>query len=191
MSASKRKDQEKRIKEAETERVPIDPYTGEPEPLAEDANKVTEVVPVDPGDRDGEDFLLEEETPLDKMAVDAEADAISEDMDHYTDDEEIKEVFEERQKLASGGREKLEEKLDEYHAQNPELSADDVDAAWEDSIGSGEESVGGMAPTPDQDEVDEIGGALGITYGDDEPLGGDDKLRERDRRRLEPDTKTE
>lgn len=43
-----------------------------------------------------------------------------------------------------------------------------------------------MAPTPGQDAVDNIGSALGITYDDDEPLGGEEKLRERDRKRLEP-----
>lgn len=187
MSAQKRKEQENKARESEAKQTPLDPYTGEPEPLAEDANQVTEVVPVDTGDREGEDFLLEEETPLDKVAVDAGADAIGEQMGHYTEDEDVEAVFEERQNFASGGRQQLEEKLDEYHAQDPNVTADDIDAAWEDSIVSGDESVGGMAPTPGQDVVDEIGDALGITYEDDEPLEGEEKLRERDRHRLEPE----
>ena len=169
-----------------TDKNPIDLYTGEVEQFAEDAYKVDELVPIDSGDREGEDFLLEEETPLDKIAGDAEADAINERTNRYTDDENIEAVFEERQKLASGGRQKLEEKLDEHNAQNPKLTADDLDAAWENSIVSGDESVGGMAPTPGQNEVDNIGDALGITYDDDEPLGGEEKLREHDRKRLEP-----
>ena len=184
-----KKEKNKRIehgKPAATQ-TPLDPYTGEAEPLAEDANKVTEVVPVDSGDREGEDFLLEEETPLDKVAVDAQADVIGEQMGHYTNDEEVEAVFEERQNFAPGGRWQLEEKLDEYHAQSPDVTADDIDAAWEDSIASGDESVGGMASTPRQDVVDEIGGALGITYEDDEPLGGEEKFQERDRHRLEPE----
>ena len=171
---------------SENKKAPLDPYTGEVEVPAEDAYKVDELIPVDSGDREGEDFLLEEETPLDKIAGDAEADAINERTNRYTDDENIEEVFTERQKLGSGGRQKLEEKLDEHTAQNPKLTADDLDAAWEGSIVSGDESVGEMAPTPGQDVVDNIGDALGITYDDDEPLSGEEKLRERDRNRLEP-----
>lgn len=135
----------------ENEKTPLDSYTGEVEEPAEDAYKVDELVPVDSGEREGEDFLLEEETPLDKVAGDAEADAVIERTNRYTDDENIEEVIAKRQKLASGGRQKLEEKLEEHTAQNPDLTADDLDAAWEDSIVSGDESVGGMAPTPGQD----------------------------------------
>ena len=111
---------------------PIDPYTGEVEPPAEGAYKVTEIVSSDPGNREGENYLLEEEDSLD-----------------------------------------------------PSLSAGDVDAAWEDSIVAGEESVGGSAPTPDQDNVDEIGEAAGVTYQDDEPLNSDKKILGRDRGRWE------
>lgn len=183
----RRKDKERReaTRQDKGEQPPIDPYTGEPEPLAEDANKVIEIVPVDAGEHKGEDFLLEEEDALDKVAVDADADAISESMASYTQDEDVKESFEERQELARGGRQELEEELDEYHAQDPSLSGDDIDAAWEDSIVSGEESVGGSAPTPDQDVVEELGDALGISYEDDEPLAGADKLADRDRNRWE------
>jgi hypothetical protein len=155
----------------ENNRKPVDPYTGEVETPAEDAYNVDELVPVDSREREGEDFLLEEETPLDKVIEDAEADTVTERTNRYTDDENIEDVFEERQKLASGGRQKLEEKLDKHNAQDPKLTANDLDATWEDSIVSGDESVGGMVPTPGQDEVDNIGDALSITYDDDEPLG--------------------
>jgi len=164
---------------------PIDPYTGEVEPPAEGAYKVTEIVSSDPGNREGENYLLEEEDSLDKLALDADADAISDSIKTYTDDADIKDEFEQRQGLAAGGRQKLEEKLNEYHSQDPSLSAGDVDAAWEDSVVAGEESVGGSAPTPDQDNVDEIGKAAGVTYQDDEPLNSDKKILERDRRRWE------
>ena len=164
---------------------PIDPYTGEVEPPAEGAYKVTEILSQDPGNRAGENYLLEEEDSLDKLALDADADAISDSINAYTDDENIKDEFEERQGLASGGRQKLEKKLNEHHSQGPSLSAGDVDAAWEDSVVAGEESVGGSAPTPDQDNVDEIGKAAGVTYQDDEPLNSDKKILERDRRRWE------
>jgi hypothetical protein len=39
--------------------------------------------------------------------------------------------------------------------------------------------------TPDQDIVEEIGEAAGLTYEDDEPLGGEDKILDRDRNRWE------
>ena len=164
---------------------PIDPYTGEVEPPAEGAYKVVEISSQDPGDREGENYLLEEEDSLDKLALDANADAISASINTYTDDEDIKEDFEERQGLASGGRQKLEQKLNEHNFQDPSLSAGDIDAAWETSVVAGEESVGGSVPTPDQDNVDELGEGAGITYQDNEPLNSDKKILERDRRRWE------
>jgi len=188
MAKRKKKDKQKdnaKRSERDKQDKPIDPYTGEVEPPAEGAYKVTEVSSRDPGNREGENYLLEEEDSLDKLALDADADAISDSIKTYTDDPDIKEEFEDRQGLAAGGRQKLEEKLNEYRSQDPSLSAGDVDAAWEDSIAAGEESVGGSAPTPDQDNVDEIGEAAGVTYQDDEPLDSDKKILERDRRRWE------
>lgn len=164
---------------------PIDPYTGEVEPAAEDAYRVVEVVPTDPDNRKGENYLMEEEDSLDKYVLDSNADEIVEQINHFTDDEEILEDFAERQGLASGGRQKLEEKLNEHNSKHPVLSGGDVDAAWEDSDVAGEESVGGSAPTPDQDIVDEIGAAAGLTYADDEPLDSDKKILDRDRHRWE------
>src|SRR5215213_5466053 len=93
------------IKQVEPEE-PIDPYTGEVEPPAEGAYKVTEIMSQDPGNREGENYLLDEEDSLDNLALDANADAISASINTYTDDEDIKEDFEERQGLASGGRQK-------------------------------------------------------------------------------------
>ena len=164
---------------------PIDPYTGEVEPPAEGAYKVVEISSQDPGNREGENYLLEEEDSLDKLALDANAEAVSASINTYTDDEDIKEDFEERQGLASGGRQKLEEKLNDHNFQDPSLSGGDVDAAWETSVVAGEESVGGSVPTPDQDNVDELGEGAGITYQDDEPLNSDRKILDRDRRRWE------
>lgn len=164
---------------------PVDPYTGEVEPPAPDAYKVVEVVPTDPDNREGENFLMEEEDSLDKFVLDANADEIVEQINHFTDDEDVLEDFAERQGLASGGRQKLEEKLNEYNGMNPSLSGGDVDAAWEDSNVAGEESVGGSVSTPDQDVVDEIGEAAGLNYRDDEPLDSDKKVLDRDRNRWE------
>jgi hypothetical protein len=166
---------------------PIDPYTGEVEPAAEDAYKVVEVIPTDPDNRAGENYLMEEEDSLDKFILDSNADEIVDRIDDETDDEDTLEDFRERQGLAVGGRQKLEEKLNEHHSMDPSLSGGDMDAAWEDSSVAGEESVGGSAPTPDQDVVDELGEAAGLTYRDDEELDSDKKLLDRDRHRWELD----
>ena len=68
--------------------------------------------------------------------------------------------------------------------ERPELSGGDIDAAWEDSD-VGEESVGGGNPTPDQDVVEELGEAYGVTYQDNEPLDFEEKLERRDDDRWE------
>ena len=169
---------------------PIDEYTGEPERLAEDAGKVVEIVPVDSGKREGEDYLLEEETSMDHMAADEDADVVAQESATYTDDEDIKADFEARQELAYGGREELETALAEHHATSPELSGGDLDADWEDANTTGEETVGGTTPTPDQDNVDELGEALGLTYKNAEPLNSAKKLRHRDEQRWELNPKS-
>ena len=166
---------------------PIDAYTGEVEPPAPDAYKVTEIVPTDPDNREGENFLMEEEDSLDKFILDANTDEVMEQINDHTDDEEILEDFADRQGLASGGRQKLEEKLNEYNGMDPSLSGGDLDAAWEDSNQAGEESVGGSVSTPDQDVVDELGEAAGLNYTDYEELDYDKKVLDRDRNRWELD----
>jgi hypothetical protein len=64
------------------------------------------------------------------------------------------------------------------------LTGGDIDAAW-DQAASGEETVGGSNPTPDQDIVDEIGRAAGVNYEDAEPLDMTEKVERRDARRWE------
>jgi len=64
------------------------------------------------------------------------------------------------------------------------LSGGDIDAAW-DQTASGEEMVGGSVPTPDQDIVEMLGEAAGVTYEDNEPLDVVEKVEKRDRRRWE------
>ena len=171
----------------EEENEAVDPYTGEITPPAEDAGEVEEIVPVDTGDRSGENYLFEEETSMDHIAADEDADAVAEEAAHYTEDEEIEDIFEDRQQLSVGGRKELKEELEQHHSKSPTLSGGDIDAKWEEADVSGEETVGGTTPTPDQDIVDELGQAMGITYEDDEPLHTEEKLRERDRNRWELD----
>jgi uncharacterized protein DUF6335 len=163
----------------------IDPYTGEEVPVAEDAGKFVEVVPRETDDRRGKKYLLEEETSMDSLAADENADEIARLSASYTEDEEIEADFAERQQLAVGGRKVLEKELDEHQAESPKLSGGDLDADWQSASQAGEEAVGGSAPTPDQDVVDELGEAVGLTYKDDEPLEGEEKIRERDRNRWE------
>lgn len=88
--------------------------------------------------------------------------------------------------FATGAQRQMEEELRQYTDRSPTLSGGDVDAAWQDSD-VGEESVGGGNPTPDQDIVEEIGEAFGITYQDNEPLGTEEKLEKRDDDRWELD----
>lgn len=64
------------------------------------------------------------------------------------------------------------------------LSGGDIDAA-RDLTDAGEETVGGSNPTPDQDVVQELGEAVGITYDDAEPLRFGDKVADRDPQRWE------
>lgn len=67
------------------------------------------------------------------------------------------------------------------------LSAGDPDARWDQAESSGEETAGGSTPTPDQEVVEEIGRALGITYQEGEPLRAGEKEAERDLHRWELD----
>jgi hypothetical protein len=163
----------------------VDPYTGELKPVPEDADQFIEVVPEETDDRKGKNYLLNEETSMDTYAADADADAVAEQSAHFTEDEDIKADFEERQDLAVGGRDELLEDLEEHHSLSPEISGGDLDASWQTANVAGEETVGGSAPTPDQDVVDELGAAAGLIYEDDEPLNSDAKILDRDRNRWE------
>src|SRR5215208_611379 len=163
----------------------VDPYTGELEPVAEDADQFIEVMPEETDDRRGSNYLLNEETSMDSYAADSDADAVAEQSAHYTEDNEVKADFAERQELGVSGRDELLEELDEHNSLSPEISGGDLDASWQTGNVAGEEAVGGSAPTPDQDRVDELGAAAGLVYRDDEPLDSDAKILDRDRNRWE------
>ena len=66
------------------------------------------------------------------------------------------------------------------------LAGGDVDAVSEE-VDVGEEAVGGSTPTPDQDVVDDLGRAAGVTYSDTEPLRPEEKIGRRDESRWEMD----
>jgi Family of unknown function (DUF6335) len=97
---------------------------------------------------------------------------------------EVKGEFYDAAQLGSEGQ--LRKKLQDHHATSPTLSGGDIDAAWEDAD-VGEESVGGGNPTPDQNVVDDLGKAMGVSYGEGEPLHTTEKLEARDKHRWELD----
>jgi Family of unknown function (DUF6335) len=67
-----------------------------------------------------------------------------------------------------------------------ELAGGDLDAAPTVYDG-GEGAVGGSDPTPDQDNVDEIGAALGVQDPDEQPIATTERIAARDRDRWELD----
>jgi hypothetical protein len=103
----------------------------------------------------------------------------------YQPDAEVQQEFAEAQRLTSG-RQKLVDRLREHNSQSPELSGGDIDADWDKSH-VGEEAVGGGNPTPDQDVVEELGQAVGLTYEDNEELDLEGKIYRRDHDRWELD----
>jgi hypothetical protein len=104
----------------------------------------------------------------------------------YEASREVRREFDEAAQLGSAGRPGLVDKLLDHHSTSPRLSGGDIDAAWEDAD-VGEESVGGGNPTPDQNVVEELGEAVGLTYEDNEPLHTTEKLDARDENRWELD----
>ena len=88
---------------------------------------------------------------------------------------------------ARTGRQELRERYDKHTETSPALTGGDVDADWESAYSVGDEAPGGDNPTPDQNNVDDIGLALGVEYDDNEELEGADKIEERDKHRWEDD----
>jgi hypothetical protein len=76
----------------------------------------------------------------------------------------------------------------EYNEVSP--SGDNIDAARFQVEVSGEEGVGGTAPTPDQDIVDELGAAVGLEMDDKTDLRTTDALEQRDAKRWELEPKS-
>ena len=79
--------------------------------------------------------------------------------------------------------------LKDYHDTSPRLTGGDPDADWERADHVGEEAVGGTVATPDQNVVDELGGALGVPRAPDEEVRTSGEILERrDRHRWEQET---
>lgn len=87
----------------------------------------------------------------------------------------------------SAGSKKLGDRLREHTDTNPVLSGGDIDARWEDADSSGDEAVAGSVATPGQNDVEDMGAAIGVTYQDNEELKVGEKERSRDKHRWELD----
>lgn len=70
---------------------------------------------------------------------------------------------------------------------DPKITGGDVDAQWEGAQFSGDEAAVSSMTTPDQNVVEEIGAAMGVTYQDNEELKFGEKERSRDLKRWELD----
>ena len=87
----------------------------------------------------------------------------------------------------TAGTRQLADRLLNNQGMDPTLSGGDIDARWEDAESGGDETVAGSTATPGQNDVDEIGKAMGVTYANDEDLKAGDKERSRDKDRWELD----
>lgn len=72
-----------------------------------------------------------------------------------------------------------------YNEASPTLTGGDIEANYEQANAEGDESVGGTAPTPAMDIVDNLGRAVGLEMDDANFLHTNDILEQRDGRRWE------
>jgi hypothetical protein len=87
----------------------------------------------------------------------------------------------------AAGSAKLAGRMRENTSTDPTLSGGDIDAAWDMAESQGDEAATGSMPTPGQNDVEETGRAMGITYNEGEELKVGEKERSRDKHRWELD----
>ena len=87
----------------------------------------------------------------------------------------------------SAGSQMLAQRLRENPNSDPSLAGGDIDAQWEMAESQGDEGPAGSVATPEQNDVQEFAGAIGISYADDGELKVGEKERERDKKRWELD----
>ncbi|MEG4271547.1 MULTISPECIES: DUF6335 family protein [unclassified Microcoleus] len=80
----------------------------------------------------------------------------------------------------------LQDSSSEYSSTS-QIGGEDGNPAAEQESATGEQSVGGTAPTPDLDVVDELGAAAGLEMADGAILHTTDMLERRDESRWELD----
>lgn len=87
----------------------------------------------------------------------------------------------------TAGSARLAHRLQNDSLADPSITGGDVDAQWEGAQFSGDESAVSSMTTPEQNMVDDIGTAMGVTYSDNEELKFGEKERSRDKKRWELD----
>jgi hypothetical protein len=108
----------------------------------------------------------------------------------YVPDPEIEKFMEEEISRAPKDPDQLANRIRNNNAASPADAGGDPDATWEDVNDSGEESVSGDNPTPDQSDVEENAHAIGVNFEDNEELDVLDKIERRDRDRFELDERS-
>lgn len=68
------------------------------------------------------------------------------------------------------GLKKEHDREERYTQTSPDASAGDKDARWDQADTAGTELPGGGNETPDENNVDDIGKAIGESYDETEPL---------------------
>jgi len=106
-----------------------------------------------------------------------------EDLNRNGIDDEIEPPFVD----VTAGSKQLADRLQNNQGTDPTLSGGDIDARWEDAESGGDETVGGSTATPGQNDLDEMGRAMGVTYADTEELKIGEKRGNRDKNRWELD----
>jgi hypothetical protein len=81
----------------------------------------------------------------------------------------------------------LAHRMKDNPAADPTITGGDPDVQWEGAQFSGDESAVSSMTSPEQNQVDDIGRAMGVTYQDNEELKFGDKERSRDEKRWELD----
>ena len=89
-----------------------------------------------------------------------------------------------------GGGQTLHERLRDFNPASVVLTGGDVDTSFEEAEAVGDEAVGGTASTPDMNEVDGLGAAVGLEMDDRAFLRTSEILEGRDDRRWELEPKS-
>lgn len=105
-------------------------------------------------------------------------------------DQEIGELMAEEIKHSPKATGELVERLIDFHSSSPAISGGDIDATWEESEDTGDETVFSSNPTPDQSDVERNAHAMGIDFQDNEELDFVEKIEERDENRFELDERS-
>ena len=87
----------------------------------------------------------------------------------------------------SAGSAKLRHQMRDNPGADPAVTGGDPDTRWEAAEFSGDESAVSSMPSPEHNEVDDLGRSMGVTYADDEELRVGEKERSRDQHRWELD----